>query len=190
MDATRASAAVGEAGFRAVIFDRHHNRPEAAVWKRLLDKPARLGLGLGSTVRLCLPSRGLARPNSYLTLTILELGTHVNCDELSEGLDLEGSQALALTGDCVEIFLSRRSMPESQTRSALSSHRLITGAVRVQDMHKRHFTCLTIFHAKNSHRLAISASLHHYGYKPFPYGFVVSPVLAGVFRQDPHRPMF
>src|SRR5271157_5711676 len=120
-------------------------------------------LGIAGAVRLCLPFRGQARPNSYLILTILELGTHVNWDELTEGPDLECSQALAPTGDCVDIFPSRAFMRESQNRSALRRNRLLTGAIRVQDMYKRHFTCLTISYANNSRRLAISAALHNYG---------------------------
>ncbi len=81
-------------------------------------------------------------------------------------------------------------MLKSQTRSALCSRRLLTGAIRFQDMYERHLIRLTTFYAKNLRRLAIRAALHHHRYKSFPCSLVANPLLAGVFRQDPHRTMF
>jgi hypothetical protein len=81
-------------------------------------------------------------------------------------------------------------MLNSQTRFALRTTQRLAGAIRVQYMYERHFTCLTASYAKNSCRLAIRAALHNYGDKSFPFRLVVSPLLAGVFRHDPHRPMF
>src|SRR5271166_2395446 len=80
-------------------------------------------------------------------------------------------------------------MCESQTRCSMFGNRLLTGAIGVQDMYKRHFACLT-FYAKNTHRLAIIAPFHHNGHKSTPGTFLVTPLLASVFRQNPHRPMF
>ncbi len=110
----------------------------ALAWPASRDESAPLRLGMVSALRLCLPVRSLAQPKSDLILTILELGTHINWDELSDGPDSECSQAHTLTGDCVEIFLSRDFVPESQTRSALRSNHLLTGAIRLQDMDKHH----------------------------------------------------
>src|SRR5271165_3043861 len=123
-------------------------------------------------------------------LTVLQPGTHVNREELPERLDLECSQALALTGDGVEVFFSRDLMRESQTRSALRSNRLLTGAIGVQDIGKRNFARLTASYAQNSHGLVIGAALHNHGDKPHPLALLGSPLLAGVFRQDRHRPLF
>jgi len=145
--------------------------------------------GIVSAVRPSLPFRGLAQPDSHFILTILNLGTSVNWNQLSEKLNLECSQAFGLIGNCVEILVSSRGfMRESQTCCGCGN-RLLTGAIGVQDMYKRHFACLT-FYAQNSHRLAIIAAFHHNRHKSTPGTFLMCPLLTSIFRQGPHWIMF